>query len=366
MNTRKNSNNKMQSKKQLATLAALTLFGAASGAQAQSSVTLYGVVDMGVSLDRGGIQGNSTRLTSGMATQSRWGVRGSEDLGGGLSALFVVEGGFSADKGTSTQNNILFGRTTIVGLRGGFGSVTLGLQDKPYFTTLNTVVDPLRNGIARSNNLMAPTGFRAANSVLYRSTDMGGFSGDLMYAAGEVAGDNAAGRALGGSVGYAGGPLTVRLAHHNRNNDTALLKNTDNAKNTLLGANYDFGVAKAYFGYAIDKGLNSAPLNNPAASFGGAAPRASTDSRDLLLGVSVPLGAGTALATWIRKDDKTAFNQDAHQMALAYLYAFSKRTDLYTSYALIRNKNGAAYTEGNSEEAGTGDKQFTLGLRHRF
>jgi predicted porin len=351
-------------KKTLSALAALTLCSGA--ALAQSAVTVYGVIDVGVSNDRGGVTGNSTRLTSGMATQSRWGFRGTEDLGGGLSALFVVEGGFSADKGTSTQGNTLFGRATIVGLRNSLGTVTAGLQDTPHFTTLNAVVDPLRNGIARSNNLMAPSGVRTGNSVLVRSATVQGFSGDLMYAAGEVAGDNAAGRAIGGSIGYSAGPLTVRLAHHNRNNDTAVLKNTGDAKNTLLGANYDFGPAKAYFGYAVDKGLKSSPLNNSAASFGGAAPTASTDSSALLLGLTAPFGASTVVATYVRKDDKTAFNQDASQMALAYMYALSKRTDVYSSFARISNKNGAAYTVGNSEEAGTGDKQFTAGLRHRF
>ncbi|MBA5638629.1 porin [Duganella sp. LX20W] len=345
------------------TALALTLSGTAL---ADSNVTFYGVMDLGVSQDRGGIAGTATRVTSGMATQSRWGFRGNEDLGGGLSAFFVIEGGIHADTGGSTQNNTLFGRNTAVGLRGNLGAISAGLQDTPLFTTLNTIVDPLRNGIARSNNLMASTGFRANNSVLYRSPEVNGFSGDAMVAAGEVAGDNAAGRALGGSFGYSNGPLNVRLAYHHRNNDTALLKNQDAARNTLLGANYDFGPAKVYFGYGVDKGLNSASLNNTAASFGGAAPTASTDSRDLLLGVSAPFGVSTVVATYIRKDDRSAFNQDAQQYALAYMYALSKRTDLYTSYALIRNHNGAAYTEGNSEEPGTGNKQFTVGLRHRF
>jgi predicted porin len=345
------------------TALALTLSGTAL---ADSKATFYGVMDLGVSQDRGGIAGTSTRVTSGMATQSRWGFRGNEDLGGGLSAFFVIEGGIHADTGGSTQNNTLFGRNTAVGLRGNFGAISAGLQDTPLFTTLNTIVDPLRNGIARSNNLMASTGFRANNSVLYRSPELNGFSGDAMYAAGEVAGDNAAGRALGGSFGYSNGPLNVRLAYHHRNNDTALLKHQDAARNTLLGANYDFGPAKLYLGYGVDRGLNSASLNNTAASFGGAAPTASTDSRDLLLGVSLPFGVSTVVATYIRKDDRTIRNQDAQQYALAYMVALSKRTDLYSSYALISNRNGAAYTEGNSEEPGTGSKQFTVGLRHRF
>ncbi len=335
-------------------------------AAAQSNVAFYGVLDMGISQDRGGVAGTSTRLTSGMATQSRWGWRGSEDLGGGMAAFFVLEGGIHADNGSSTQNNTLFGRNSAVGLRGGFGAVSLGLQDTPLFTTLNTVVDPFRNGIARSNNLMAATAFRANNSILYRSNAVKGFSADAMLVAGEVAGDNAAGRAMGGSVGYSQGPLTVRLAHHHRNNDTASVVRTESARNTLLGANYDFGAAKAYFGFGVDKGLNSSALNNAAATFGGRAPTASTDSNSLLLGLSVPLGASTVVGSYVRKNDKTALNQDARQFALAYMYALSKRTDVYTSYALIRNRNGAAYTEGNSEEPGSGNKQFTAGLRHRF
>ena len=130
-------------------------------ASASDSVAFYGVMDVGISVDQGGVAGTSTRVTSGMATQSRWGFRGVEDLGQGMSAFFVIEGGIHADNGTSTQNNTLFGRTTIVGLRGRYGAVSAGLQDTPLFTTLNVVVDPLRNGIVRSNNLMPPTGFRA-------------------------------------------------------------------------------------------------------------------------------------------------------------------------------------------------------------
>ncbi|UUZ51899.1 porin [Massilia sp. B-10] len=80
----------------------------------------------------------------------------------------------------------------------------------------------------------------------------------------------------------------------------------------------------------------------------------------------MPFGASTVVGSYVHKNDKTVRNQDAQQFGLAYMFAFSKRTDLYTSYAVIRNRNGAAYTEGNSEEPGTGNKQFTAGLRHRF
>ncbi|THC42947.1 porin [Massilia sp. Mn16-1_5] len=345
----------------------LVLLALGSGAAcAQSAVNFYGVMDLGLSVDGGGLGGSATRVTSGMATQSRWGFRGSEELGNGMSAFFVLEGGIHADKGDSTQNNTLFGRAALVGLRGRYGALSIGLQDTPLFTTLNVVVDPLRNGIIRSNNLMAPTGFRAGNSVLYRSPDFSGFSGDLMYVPGEVAGDSAAARAWGGSLGYSRGRLNARVAYHRRNNDTAIVKGSEDARNTLVGANYDFGPLRAHLGYELNRGPGSSPLNNTQALFGGAAPVASTDSRDLLLAASMPLGASTVVASYVRKDDRTRFDQDARQLGLAYMYAFSKRSDVYTSFARIHNLHGAAYTEGNSEEAGTGDRQFTLGLRHRF
>jgi predicted porin len=337
-----------------------------NGAFAQSNVTVYGVMDLGISVDQGGVSGTSTRVTSGMATQSRLGFRGTEDLGNGLAAYFVIEGGIHGDTGTSTQNNTVFGRNTAVGLRGHFGSISAGLQDTPLFTVLNVVVDPLRNGIIRSNNLMPPTGFRASNSVLYRTPDVYGFSTALMYVAGEVPGKASAGRALGGSFNYSHGPLNASIAYHRKDNDTATVSGLPTARNLLLGANYDFGPARGYIGYEVNRGLNSAPLNNGAAVFGGAPPIASTDSRDLLLAASVPFGVSTVVLTCVHASDRTVHDQDATQLGVAYMYAFSKRSDVYTSYGGIRNRNGAAYTEGNSEEPGTGNRQFTMGLRHRF
>jgi len=344
--------------------AALACSGAAP-AQG-SSVALYGVMDVGISVDQGGAAGSATRVTSGMATQSRWGFRGAEELGGGLAAFFVIEGGIHADKGDSTQNNTLFGRTSIVGLRGKFGAVSVGLQDTPLFTVLNVVADPLRNGVIRSNNLMAPAGFRAANSVLYRSPVLDGFSTALMLAAGEAPGNVAAGRALGGSLDYSRGPLNASFAFHRKNNDSATVSGRGAARNLLLAANYQFAAFRGHAAYEVNRGPNSAPINNSAAVFGGAPPVPSTDSRDLLLAASIPLGASTVVLTCVHADDRTVHDQDATQLGVAYMYAFSKRTDVYTSYGGIRNRNGAAYTEGNSEEPGLGNRQFALGLRHRF
>ena len=217
---------------------------------------------------------------------------------------------------------------------------------------------------------MAATGHSASrmdNAIKYASPALHGVSAELVYGMGEVAGDNAAGRQFGGALAYAGGPQAVKLAYHNRNNDTATFKNAGSARTTVMTATYDFGPAKAHLAYGTDKGVNSAPLRNATNPFAYAvAPTPSTDSADLLLGVTVPVGVQTWMASYIRKNDKTAFNQDAEQFALGYRYYLSKRTDVYTAYARIRNKNGAGYTVGSAIEGGTGDRAVNLGLRHLF
>jgi len=119
--------------------------------------------------------------------------------------------------------------------------------------------------------------------------------------------------------------------------------------------------------YGQDKGLNSAPLANATNPFGyTVAPVASQDSADALVGVTVPAGNGVVMASYIRKNDKEAANNDASQWGVGYSYNLSKRTSAYMAYAKIKNKNGAAYTVGNNTEVGSGDKAFNIGVKHSF
>lgn len=356
------------------TVLALAMLGGFAGAAvAQTSVNIYGILDAGFVRESGGGAGSVNKLTSGVASGSRLGFKGTEDLGGGLSALFVLENGLAVDTGAATQGGLLFGRQAFVGLGSGFGTVTLGRQYTPQYLTL-AFVDPFSTGTAgTAANLMPNTGkgsSRMDNTIKYVSPSFAGFTGELAYGFGEVAGDSSAGRQYGIALAYAGGPLSVRLGYHNRNNDTATTQ-ADEAKNTLLAATYDLNVVKLHAAYGHNKGLNSSPIRGVSASnpnpFGNAFdPTASTDSRDFLVGVTVPLGAHTVLASYIRKDDKTGFNQDADQVAVGYRYALSKRTDLYAAYARISNDRGASYTVGSAIEAGSGDKAFNLGVRHAF
>jgi predicted porin len=348
------------------------LAAASNCAFAQSNVSIYGLLDVGVVNERGGAAGPVTKISSGMSHGSRLGFKGTEDLGNGLSALFVAESGFQVDTGALGQGGLLFGRQVFAGLRGNYGTVTLGRQYSPEYV-VTVFVDPFVSGLAGdSKNLMQAAGdggSRMNNAVKYASPTVAGFTGELAYGAGEVAGAAQAGRQIGASLAYASGPLEVRLGYHNRNNDTAATTVAP-AKNTILAAVYKFDVVKLHASYAVNKGVFSSPLRNAANPFGYAiAPTAASvtaDSTDTLVGITVPYGPHAFLASYIRKNDKSAANQDASQKAVGYRYTLSQRTDFYAAYGFIKNKNGASYTVGSSIEPGSGNRAIEAGIRHSF
>ena len=350
--------------------AAILAAGAASDASAQSGVTIYGLLDVALVGEGGGSSGSVTKISSGVGAGSRLGIRGSEELGNGVSALFLMENGFQADTGAMGQGNLLFGRQIYAGLRGRFGTVLLGRQYTPEYLVV-VFADPFGAGyVGDAKNIIAITGDAASrmnNTVKYQSPVLGGLTFELVAAPGEVSGDAAAGRQLGGAVAYRAGRLEVRAGYHDRNNDSATLKGTENARNAVLAAVYDFGGAKVHMLVGRNRGLNSAVLRNTANPFGHAqAPTASTDSRDALFGLTVPFGRHALLASYLRKDDRTILNQDASQVAVGYRYALSKTTSLYTVYSRIDNRNGASYTVGSSIDAGSGDRAWSAGIAQAF
>jgi predicted porin len=374
-------NNKEESmKKTLCALAVLSL--ATSLAQAQSSVIIYGIADAGIVKDSGAANSAPLNVSSGVASASRIGFRGAEDFGGGVSALFHLETGFRMDTGAVDTAGAIFNRQAYVGLKSATaGQLTLGRQYTPYYLALSTIADPFGAGLAGSAKNLFPTvgaNTRASNAIYYVSPKWSGFNGEVFYSLGEQVGSNSAGRQFGLGLGYAEGKLNVRLAYNNRNNDlTAAAAAAQTpptvavsrgiGHNTLLAANYDFGVVKGFAGFSMDKGINSAALPNSSNPFGAVLrPVASTDSRDYLVGLQAPFGAQTIIASIIRKDDRTGLNQDADQWALGATHAFSKRTQAYASVGYIKNKNGAGYTVGNNSDVGTGNRAVNLGVRHYF
>jgi len=354
-------------KKHLLASALPVLF--AGAAAAQTSISLYGIADAGLVRETGGAAGSVTKISSGIGSVSRLGIRGSEDLGNGWSANFLLEMGTKIDTGEIDSAGSIFNRQAFVGVKSAkLGALTLGRQYTPYYITVSSVADPFGAGYAGNIKNLFPTGgtnTRTSNTVLYVSPVVNGISAEVAWSAGEQASSASAGRQYGGALAFSRGALNVRLAYNNHNNDTDGTKR-ENGTNTVLAANYDFKAAKVYAAFGRDKGPNSAPLPNSSNPYGGVKPTASTDGAEYLVGVAVPAGTGTFLASYIRKDDRSALNQDASQVGVGYLHPLSRRTSLYAAYARISNKNGAGYTVGNNGEAGSGNAAYNLGIRHTF
>lgn len=364
-------------KKSLLVLAVLgTLAGSAS---AQTSLSVYGLADAGFVREMSGPNGAVWKLTSGIQNGSRLGFKGTEDLGRGLQAKFLLEAGINIDDGTSgqstqavppgtvgfqtrAQTNRLFGRQAYVGLGSQWGSVTLGREYTPHYLAL-AEIDPFGAGLAGNAANFIPTTLRMDNTIKYTSPTWSGLTADIGYGFGEQPGDNSRRRQYGASVGYANGPLTVKAAYHHIDGDVpeanfptivpgavAGVPLNETAHFWLIGGKWDFGIAAVHLAYDETKAERTIVA----------------DSRDWLIGASAPLGPGTILFSYIHKSDRTNLNGDAKQYAIGYTYPLSKRTNLYTSYAQISNERDVLFTAGNATERGTGEKQFNVGIRHIF
>lgn len=347
-------------------LTVLMLSSVAEMAAAQTNVTIYGVVDMGLDRQAGGVAGNVVKMSSGIGSGSRLGFKGTEDLGGGLSALFVLESGFQADTGALGQGGLLFGRQSYVGLKGDMGTVTLGRQYTPLISSL-IEVDPFLTGFAPTAANLFSMGsppamgvLRMNNAIKYALPATGPISGQVTYALGEVAGHLGTSAQYGGSLAYIDGPVTLRITHFSAKNATA----AGTAKTTMLSGKYTFGAFILHGAVA----KNTDTLINTTFN---------KNTVDGLIGVTVPYGRHTFLGSYIQKFDRDgATSYGAKQFGAGYLYALGKRTDLYLAYARIKNaqpntavtalSNNGFYTVGNNIDTGTGDSAFNVGIRHTF
>ncbi|WP_337587212.1 porin [Janthinobacterium fluminis] len=349
----------------------LLLVLAGGAARGQSALDLYGVLDAGV-VRHGGCANCATgALSAGIASPSLLGIRGREALGERVAAVFTLEAGLLNDTGEPDQNGRLFGRLAYIGLDGRLGALTLGRQDNPQYLSLTDVADPFKGGMAgNAGNLMGYTVKRYDNTIKYATPPLRGIHASAIYSFGESPYSSAANRAWGAMLGYAKGPLNVSVAHQRKDNIIAgnggAATLDTSARNTLVAANVNLGHATVFAAYGVNKGQGSSPWD-PANPYGALAlALGSGDSRDVLLGVALPFGRATYLASYIRKDDREAANRDARQIAVGLTYTLSRRTDFYAAYAKIRNSNGAGYTVGNASDAGRGSAAFNIGLRHSF
>lgn len=347
-------------------LLALAVLGAFAGAaSAQTSVTMYGIVDMGYVHESGGADGSVNRLQSGGESSSRIGFRGTEDLGNGLSGIFAIEAGILADTGESQLGANIWGRQAFVGLKSKTaGTVTLGRQ---YTALHNEIVrlDPFGTGLAGNGANIIRDNSRFSNAIKYSTPNFAGFSAEADYSFGEntTGFGNTAGRGYDASVGYVNGPIGIKATYFNtRNNPTAATPTTQATnKITLLDGTYDFGVAKLSLGYEWAKAdaFTATTTTNGVTTVRATGAR---DERNALVGVTVPFGATKLMASWGHRNDRNSNANDGNFYGIGLTYAVSKRTDFYTSFG--RNTAGATINDAQNSYAA--NKLFDVGVRHLF
>ena len=339
-------------KKTLLALAALTAF--AGAASAQSSVTVFGIVDLSVNqVDNGGQK--MTLLSSNQLNSNRLGFRGIEDLGGGLRAGFWLEGGMNNDTGLggNASGGFDFARRSTVSLMGNWGEVRLGRDYTATFLN-KTVFDPFgTNGLGSELNLESTLGsgagtlVRANNMVGYFLPAMGGLYGQVQLAGGEGVTGN---KYLGGRLGYAAGPINVAGAYGKTYKTGAM---TADFKDINFGASWSMGFMTIEGMYGkVDYG--------------------SADQKKAMIGVLVPMGQSTLKASYIKASGSSDI-YGATQFAFGYQYDLSKRTALYATYSSLNNDGSAAvggkFTVGQGPamtKGGDTSSGYNFGMRHSF
>jgi len=306
-------------------LIALAVLASVAGvAQAQSSVQLYGIVDLSMVKDKG----VSAQMLSGAVSGSRWGLKGSEDLGGGLKANFLLEQGFAADAGTAGAGTA-FSRQSYVGLSSGFGEVRFGKIWTAYDDISGATSPVFDSALSPNNAVWASTGYNAnpANGFYYATPAMGGLSGAVSYALDEVAGNAISSTATAFHVKYEGGPVYAGFAYQAEDQGAAT------KKFTRLNGSYDLGVAKVLAGYG-KVSLTGTP-----------------SVTDLSIGADVPLGSSVVLsAGYASSKASGGVKLSAFSVGAAYL--LSKRTTVYGGYLDTKNVGP--------------DSRIAVGLKHTF
>ena len=360
-------------------LVALAVLAASGAAMAQSSVTLFGVVDAGYAVGKGTT--NKTQLATDRIGSSRLGFRGVEDLGGGMRAEFWLEAGVANDSGAGSSSNsnnqstgatspslagsqgLTFNRKSTVGLVGSMGEIRLGRDYSPQFYP-DAQYDPFgTNGVASS--LIAYGGgaaaVRASNMIAYHSPDFGGIrvmlgsymgENNISTAAGVV--NNKAGNGNGIHVRYAKDKLALGIA-------TATTKTsaTTEVKTTTMGGSYNFGVAAVMFNSNVVQNTNQ------------------QDIRGALIGATVPMGGGTFKVSSATLEQDVASGgvvgalgtsvATTKRVAVGYVYPLSKRTSLFGTYARNQNSGGAARgLNGATVNANVSSTGYDLGVNHTF
>lgn len=369
-------------------LVPLAALAAAAGAHAQSSVTLFGVVDAAIEHGSASGPGSSslTQLTNSGLSSSRIGVRGVEDIGGGNSASFWLEGALGNDDGRAGGaipagnqgttvgggTGLNFNRRSTVSLAGAWGEARVGRDYSPTYLNL-VAYDPFFSiGVGASMNVIGPASYgmspagtagplvRASNSIAYIApSNLGGFYGQGAYWMGENPQNGTAaqhdGNGYGLRAGYAKGPMDVAFAA-----GRTRIAQTDTAgdfKTWSIGGSYDFQAAKVMAEYGRDTRDSLAKVK----------------ARQWTVGTTVPVGPDyvrAAYSTYQLDSPGAAPAAGAKKFAIGYVHNMSKRTAVYGTLARVSNSGGSVVALGGSTfgsgVAGGSSSGYDIGIRHSF
>jgi predicted porin len=359
------------------TLVAMAVMAVAGAASAQA--TLYGSVDTSFAMSSQTTGGADTatgnvglQMSSGAMNGSRWGMRATEDLGGGLSATVVLESGFGHDTGAAAQGGLLFGRLAAIGLAGGFGSINFGRQ----YTALDTVwgaYDAQEYGATSAMNYAWGKGAvgdagRVDNMIQYSMPAMSGLTATVQFAAGEdKTPTKDAGSYFGLMAGYSAGKFAAHLGYESIATKTAAVAavaataGTDpivvgskavaavdkTVASTIIAASYDLGAAKLFGGYQM------------------ATAEAGKKDTGYQLGVSIPAGAAKVHLGYASETAAADGKADAKASAFGghVRYPLSKRTSVYAGF--VRGTSDSSVAAGTASVE-TVNTTYNAGLRHAF
>ncbi|AMG90509.1 MULTISPECIES: porin [Bordetella] len=337
-------------------------------AHAETSVTLYGIADVSVRyLSTGNDNGNSrVSMENGAISNSRWGLRGVEDLGDGMKAFFRLESGFNVQNGERSDPDSFFNRHAYVGLDGGeIGAISLGRQDTPLFTILADSYDPLTVGNYAQNSWLpvAMSRARSSNSVRYRNDKLAGFDVILSYAFSDSFEDHKLGEQYGGTLSYTTGPFSIgggyMLTHSASNSDYQ-------QRVWNLNASYKFETAKVFIGYfngRDETGFVNAVMGNTSLPDNGLERK----DNGYFAGVTwqaTPRWALTGAAYYDTSKNLVEEGDKGKRYALVGVaeYALSKRTQVYGTIDYNKVKDAATgEIQGDDKQIGA-----AVGIRHIF
>ena len=370
----------------------LAVLGGVGAAHAQSTVTLYGLIDAGITYTSNQGGAHNVQETSGAVNGSRWGLRGSEDLGGGLKAIFTLENGFSVATGKLGQNSLEFGRQAFVGLSSDqYGAVTLGRQ---YDSVVDYLAPLALTGTGSGGTQAAhpfdndnlDNSFRINNSVKYSSVNYGGLKFGTLYGFSNDAGGFATNRAYSAGASYNYGPLNVAAGYLELNkagtsyNSSGAVTSdatfTAGTQRTYgAGLNYAFGPAT--FGFVFTQthlynatgiGASASGTSSGLTLTGGGA---SFTNYEVNARYNITPAWSLSAAYTFTDAHLDGVSPKYNQFSLQTAYALSKRTDIYLMgvYQHVSDTGDSGITADiNGLSTSSTDSQVaaTIGIRHRF